>query len=118
MSRHFSVLPMNSRLSPALHLSSDSRLATVWRVLLDKGSALDIPGGETSAVTSPDDENKFSLRAHNGRVTRPHSTSSTSSASTDWSFSGLSELTVTRALISCPSTGSVIVSPDPGLGRP
>ncbi len=50
--------------------------------------------------------------------TRPHSASSTSSASTVWPIPGFSERTVTRALIRRPSTGSAIMSPYPGIGRP
>src|SRR5438067_6638825 len=119
MSRHFSALPLNEQsIEPRAPLEFRSAACHSLADLLDKGSALDIPGWETSAVKSPDNENKSCSAAHNGLVIRTHSTSSTSSASTDWSFFGPSELTVTRALISCPSRGSVIVSPYPGIGRP
>src|ERR1700732_1804080 len=119
MSRHFPALPLDEQsIDPRVPLEFRSAACHSLADLLDKGSALDIPGGETSAVISPDNENKSRSAAHNGLVTRPHSTSSTSSGSTDWPISGFSELTVTRALITCPSTGSVIVSPQPGIDRP
>src|SRR5438270_8206273 len=110
MSRHFPTLPLlplnQQSIEARVPSSSDPRLATLSRVCADVGN-----GAPKHGVPEPLASSSSSTSRCTSAVHAPHSTSSTSSASTDWSFFGLSELTVTRALISCPSSGSVIVSP-------
>src|SRR5438270_2896163 len=74
MSRHFSALPLNEQsIEPHVPLEFRSAACHSLADLLDKGSALDIPGWETSAVKSPDNEDKSCSVDHNGLVIRPHS---------------------------------------------
>src|SRR5947209_13104968 len=78
MSRHFSALPLTEQsIEPHVPLEFRSAACHSLADLLDKGSALDIPGWETSAVKSPDfavkspdNENKSCSAAHNGLVIR------------------------------------------------
>src|SRR5437763_6240651 len=71
MSRHFSALPLNEQsIEPRAPPEFRSAACHPLADLLDKGSALDIPGWETSAVKSPDNENKSCSAAHNGLVIR------------------------------------------------